>query len=302
MKTRTTNTEFSRTGKFSSASSGAKGSILMIHGIFCTGKVWGFMARAFRKLGWRVETPTIGAHLRSETHAHADLPKLKLADYVAEMEAVARRIEAETGRPPVVFGHSLGGLIAQKLAERGVVRAAVLLTPAQSADLPFKPSLALFKTAFTMASMLFTPNARTKALKLWKTSFTWGMLNCVPRARHDELYAATCHDSGHLTFDLANPDQDPERSAYVDETRIAAPVLTIGAAKDRTIPIDVQRQIAEKYQRVGGDYLEYADNAHWILDEPGTDQVIADIVRWLDEKGLGRSSFAPHQSGSLQAA
>jgi alpha-beta hydrolase superfamily lysophospholipase len=274
----------------------------MIHGIYCTGKVWGLMAGAFRKLGWRVETPTIGSHLREETEPHADLPKLKFADYVAEMEAAARRIEAETGQPPVVLGHSLGGLIAQKLAERGVARAAVLLTPIPPAGLQIKLSLGHLKALFSLASFAFTTNARTKVLKTWKTSFTWGMLNRVSRSRHEELYAATRHDSGNLREDLLNPHKDPHRSAYVDETRIVAPILTIGAAKDRAVPIETHRSVAEKYRRVGGDYFEYADNAHWILDEPGTEQVIADIARWLDEKGVGRSSSAPQEFRALQEA
>jgi len=32
---------------------------------------------------------------------------------------------------------------------------------------------------------------------------------------------------------------------------------------------------------VPGDFLEYPRNAHWILDEPGTDKVAADIAAWL---------------------
>jgi alpha-beta hydrolase superfamily lysophospholipase len=239
------------------------------------------MAAAFRDIGWRVEAPTLCPQLRVKANPPADLPKLTLADYVAEMEAAARRLEAETGRPPVAFGHSLGGVIALKLAERGVIRAAVLLAPSPPAGVQFPPSL---WPLFTFASVLFTPNMANKAVKIWETGFRSGMLNCVPRSRHAEIYAATRYDSGLVVRDLGQHHKDPQRIAAIDATRIAVPVLTVGGAKDRAVPIDVQRKIAAKYKGAGGDYLEYADNGHWIVDEPGTERVIADVASWLETK------------------
>jgi hypothetical protein len=162
--------------------------------------------------------------------------------------------------------------------------------------------LGILKHAFTCANLMLTPNAASKGLKIWKTGFTWGMLNCVPRSRHEEIYETICYDSGNIQTDFVQADKDPERTAYIDETRVVAPVLTIGVTKDRAVPVDVHRKIGEKYKRVGGDYLEYADNAHWILDEPGTDRVIADIASWLDEKGVERSTLLPKEILSMLAA
>jgi pimeloyl-ACP methyl ester carboxylesterase len=42
-------------------------------------------------------------------------------------------IECIEGAPPIVIGHSLGALIAQRLAEQDVCRAVVLMAPAQPA-------------------------------------------------------------------------------------------------------------------------------------------------------------------------
>lgn len=252
----------------------------MVHGFCCGGEVWTRMAGSFRELGWRVEAPTLFPELRAKTDPPAELSKLTLGDYVAEMESTARRLEAETGRPPVVFGHSLGGLIAQKLAERGAARAVVLLSSVAPAG---GPPVVAFAPILTFANLMFASSANPKAVKVWKTGFKWGMVNRVPRARHEELYADTRYDSGLAGRDMAQPDKDPSRIAYIDEARVVAPILTVGAGKDRANPIGMQRKVAEKYKRVG-DYSEYADNAHWIIDEPGTDQVIADVARWLDAK------------------
>lgn len=258
-------------------------TIIMVHGVGGTGEAWSRMAPAFRDLGWTVETPTLRPDRRTAGPPPADLPKLRLKDYVDDIEALARKVEADTGLAPVLFGHSMGGLIVQKLAERGVGRAAVLLTPASPADARGAGSLA---PLFTFANVLFSGKVEAGGHRIWRTGFSWGVLNRVPAAKHAGIFAGTVHDSGGVYTDLAYPDRDPHRIAFIDETRITIPVLTIGGAKDRTTPIDGVRKVGEKYARVGGDYREYADNAHWIVDEPGTDQVIADIAGWLTARGL----------------
>lgn len=265
------------------AGTAMSGAILMIHGIGCTGAAWDRLAPAFRAKGWRVETPTLRPDKRTAGKPPADLPKVRLNDYVDDMEALARQLEAETGQPPVLMGHSMGGLIAQKLAERGVGRAAVLITPASPADCRSGASTA---QAFTFANVLFAGSPETKSHKIWRTGFNWGVLNKVPKQRHAEIYAGAVHDSGGVYSDIAYPDRDPSKIAVIDETKVTVPVLTIGAAKDRATPIADVRRIGAKYGKVGGDYREYPDNAHWIIDEPGTDKVIADIAAWLDSKSL----------------
>lgn len=255
----------------------------MIHGMGCGGEVWNRMAASLRDQGWRVDAPTLHPGLRAKVDPPADLPKLSLADYVAEMEASARSIEAETGRAPVAFGHSWGGLIAQKLAERGAVRAAVLIAPMPPGGVAGKLTLAGLYTAL---NLLFIPRSETKPVKIWKTGFLWGMLNRVPRERHAEIFAATRYESGLVARDIVFHDKDPQRTAHIDAARVTVPILTIGAGRDRAIAIETQRKIAENYRAVGGDYLEYPDNAHWIIDEPETERVIADIASWLDARAV----------------
>lgn len=258
-------------------------TIIMVHGVGGTADAYSRLAPAFRDLGWKVETPTLRPDKRKAQNPPADLHRLRLKDYVDDIEALARAVEAAEGVAPVLFGHSMGGLIVQKVAERGAGRAAVLLTPAGPADVHSPPSLA---QAFTFANVLFSGKVEAKGHRIWKTGFSWGVLNRVPAAKHEGIFAGTVYDSGGVYADLAYPDRDPSRTAFVDETRISIPILTIGGGRDRATPIAGVRKVGAKYARIGGDYREYADNAHWIVDEPGTDQVIADIAAWLTGKGV----------------
>jgi 8-oxo-dGTP pyrophosphatase MutT (NUDIX family)/esterase/lipase len=256
----------------------SRGDMLMVHGVGCTGAGWDRMAKAFSVRGWAVSAPTLKADLRVKSDPAPALAQLTLGDYVDEAERWARAIESRTGRPPVLVGHSMGGLIVQKLLERGVGRAGVLLTPAAPAGAGGPVKLSVI---FTFANILLTPKAQTKSHKVWRTGFDWGVLNCVPKARHAAIYAEAVYDSGRVYEALGRPETDPERTAFIDAGRIAAPMLIIAAGKDRTVPLTSVAATARKYAQSGADYLQYPDNGHWIIDEPGTDRVIDDIDTWL---------------------
>lgn len=266
------------------------GTILMLHGVGSSADAFVKLAPAFRERGWKVVTPTLRDELRPTANPPAELNKVSLADYVADASALAKQIAAEDGVAPVVMGHSMGGMLTQKLAEAGLARAAILITPASPPDARAGRSLA---QAVTFANILFSGRPENRSHRIWKTGFTSGVLNCVPKDRHALLFAQSRYDSGRVYADLAYPDEDPNRAAFVDESKIAVPMLVIGGAKDRTTPIADVRKCAEKYKKVGADYREYANNGHWIVDEPGTDKVIADIAGWLDAKGVAPVGTKP---------
>lgn len=255
------------------------GSALLVHGIGCDGAVWDRVKPQLEAAGWTCSALTLFPEFRVRENPTGQLATLSLNDYVEATKTAARALEHETGVEPVLIGHSMGGLIVQKLLEQGIGRAGVLVTPAQPVDC----QVADWRTLFTFANVVLKGDPK-QSYKVWKTGFQWGVLNCVPRARHDALYATALYDSGMVYRDISQPDKDPHRVAIIDETKIDAPILTIGAAQDRATVIAAVRKVAQKYARVGGDYREYADAAHWIIDEPATDRMVADILAWLSRR------------------
>ena len=276
-------------------------TILMIHGVGSSADTFTRLGAAFREKGWRVEAPTLRDELRPHENPPAELNKVTLADYVNDAAEIARRLTKEDGAAPLLMGHSTGGMIVQKLAEKGLGAGAILITPASPAGARAGRALS---QAVTFANMLFTGKPEARPQRIWKTGFTWGVLNLVPKSKHEALWKQNRYDSGRVLADLAYPEEDPNRTCFVDEAKIKVPMLVIGGAKDRTTPIADVRLCAEKYKKVGADYREYANNAHWIVDEPGTDRVIADIFSWLDTKGLSGASAkaAPKKKVKAKAA
>jgi alpha-beta hydrolase superfamily lysophospholipase len=261
-------------------------TILMIHGVGCGGEAWARMGGEFEAAGWRVEAPTLYPDQRTIEDPPETLSELTLSDYVDRMSEKAAALEQETGEKPVVMGHSMGGLIAQLLAARGDASAAIFLTPAQTPDCQVQD----LRLMITFWSILKSGRKKIpeNSYKVGKFGFKWGVMNEVPKARHDEIYAQARFDSGKVYRDLAEPPA-------IDAADINVPTLTIGAGKDRATIVKAVRRVGQKYSEgpCPGDYLEYPGNAHWIVDEPGTDKVVADILGWLDK--VAPSSAAPGQ-------
>jgi pimeloyl-ACP methyl ester carboxylesterase len=255
--------------------------ILMIHGIGCGGDVWSVIGPLMQQQGWTPYTPTLFPQFRVKEHPTGQLSTLSLNDYVEACKSEALVIEKSTGEEPVIMGHSMGGLITQKLAEQGVGKAAILVSPAAPVDCAVKD----VRILITFANVVLKANPKA-SYKVWKTGFSWGVLNCVEKSRHDGIYANALYDSGLVYENLAKPELDPHKVSVIDERRIDCPVLTIGGVQDRATVIASVRKIAQKYARIGGDYIEYDGAAHWLLDEPRTGEMVSDICAWLGKKGL----------------
>lgn len=247
-------------------------TLLMIHGVGCGGDVWDRMRPAFEAAGWMCETPTLFPDRRLKQDPPASLAELGLDDYIAAMADKAREMEKASGQKPAVIGHSMGGLISQVLAEKGLVSQAVFLTPAQTKDCAIiGPSVAI-----TFLNILIQRD-RAKSYKIWRTGFDFGVTNCVPKRLREGVYAQALYDSGKVYGDMTD-------GIEIDETKVNIPTLTIAAGKDRATLAAAVRKVGEKYARakVPGDFIEYPQNGHWIVDEPGTDKVTADITAWLE--------------------
>src|SRR5688500_15659074 len=97
--------------------------VLFVHGYFVDGTVWAQWLEFFAARG--VTAYAINLRGRSGSKPNASLGATSMDDFVEDASRIAREVGATA-----VVGHSMGGLIAQKLAERGDVDAAVLITPA----------------------------------------------------------------------------------------------------------------------------------------------------------------------------
>lgn len=246
--------------------------VLLLHGLGVDGSIWDGMRRFLEGGKLSCEAPTLFPDLRTADKPHPGLKDLQFQDYIDAAVSHVTRLETQSGQKPIVMGHAGGGLIAQILAGQGLVSKAVFITPTPPNGCK-KNHLAAYVTYGNLAFVRRYENA----VKIWKPGFSWGYLNCVPKSRHDEIYS-------HVRFDSVDIFRELAEGVAVDERYIRIPTLTIIAGKDRAVSPISGQLTAEKYARAHhpGDFRNYPDHGHWIIDEPGTGEVAGDILDWLE--------------------
>ena len=101
-----------------------KMTAVLIHGAF--GGAWSLenFAEFFRNRGWICHTPNLRCHGEDPTlEPDSRLAEISIADYTNDMAEFIKSLDSV----PVIFGFSMGGVIAQKLAALGLAQGMVLL-------------------------------------------------------------------------------------------------------------------------------------------------------------------------------
>src|SRR2546430_2667208 len=103
-------------------------TILFIHGMFLNPKSWEHWTAYFEQWDYHCISPAWPFHEGEPSalrrHIPAGLGALSLTTVVDEFA----RIAASQPEPPIVIGHSMGGLVAQILETRGLAEAAVCIS------------------------------------------------------------------------------------------------------------------------------------------------------------------------------
>ena len=245
----------------------------MIHGMWGGAWCWQNYRRFFQSHGYQCVATTLPYHDREPRSApDPRLGSTSLLDYAAALE---REIVA-LAETPILMGHSMGGLLAQMLAGRGLARALVLLAPASPAGI-FSLSPSVLRSFWSLQT---TPGFWKKPFRPTFPEARFSMLHRLPEAEQRTIYEKLGYESGRAAAEIGYWFFDPKRAAKVDEARVTCPVLAIGGGQDRIVPISVTRKVARKYAPTAA-CKEFANHGHWIVGEPGWADVAGYACRWL---------------------
>jgi pimeloyl-ACP methyl ester carboxylesterase len=242
----------------------SKPPVLLLHGMM--GGAWQFrwLQEALSEAGYRSLALNYRGH-------HGSLPVRRLGRVgVDEYLYDALCGCAQLGEPPIAIGQSMGGLVAQLLAERGAVRAAVLAFSLPPAGIRWRgvrdPRNAWRHLPDTLRGRPLRPD-RPELEDL--------ILNRIPVSERAAFFSRQVPESSRAGAQIAFG------LIRVSARAVTCPILSLGASEDRLVLPAVAEQIASRYS---GEHLCFEGAGHYALvGEPGWRTRAATTIAWCDE-------------------
>lgn len=229
--------------------------ILFVHGASHGAWCWRYWLEAAAAAGH----PAYAVSLTGHAGSGGSLLTATVGSYVEDVLRTAAALPS----PPVLVGHSLGGLVVQKAIARYPVPAAVLVAP-----IPARPGV----------GTLLRIGARHPT-DLVKISFG-GSLPMRPDYLFEELDPAPA-----ASWSAMCGNESPLAQMQVLLHRPAGPpkgrpsILVVGSPDDALIPIGDVRDTARRY---GAELIEFPGLGHDLMLETSQAEVADAMLGWLD--------------------
>jgi pimeloyl-ACP methyl ester carboxylesterase len=256
-------------------------TIVFVHGAWMTPLCWEsfagfFVARGYQCLApaWPYKDQTVD-QLRQ--NPPPELARLGITEIVDHYDRIIRQLD----RPPFLIGHSFGGLFVQMLLDRGLGAAGIAIDSAPPKGvLPFYPS-----AIKANLGVLTTPGGWRKILRMSLPQFQYAFVNTLPKAEQRAAYDKyVVPESGRIFFQTALAMFNPVTTVNFSNAR-RAPLLLIAGGSDNIIPPAMNRVNFAQYKTSTAmtDFKEFPGRGHWIIAQPGWEEVAAYCAEWLEE-------------------
>lgn len=247
----------------------AKGGIILMHGLGEHCGRYAHVARFFNECGWSVRAYDHRGHGRSGG-PRGDIPDsdAMLRDAAVVISDFGHRFDG----PPLLLGHSMGGLFAARFAAAGLapLRGLILSSPALAVPLSGVQGL-LLKALRTVAPGLGIPNGlQTRYLS------------------HDPAVVAAYEKDAlvhpKISARLLTGMLEAGSVARQQAAALRIPTLLLVAGDDHLVDASGSEVFYSRLSPGVGTLHRYADYYHEIFNEVGAAQVFADLRNWLTQQ------------------
>jgi pimeloyl-ACP methyl ester carboxylesterase len=218
---------------------------ILVHGFWVTPRSWEHWIERYEDRGLRVIAPAYPGFEVEVEALNADptpIERLKVPAIMERLEAIVGELES----PPIIIGHSAGGVFTQILLDHGFGAAGVAINSAPTEGVKRIP-LSQVRASFPV---LKNPANRHRAVGLtfeqWSYTFTNGLPEDEARRLYERYHIPA---SGEVFWGsaLANihPGKDDTWVNYDNEER--APLLFISGSDDHLMPPSIQRSNAKHW-------------------------------------------------------
>ncbi len=256
-------------------------SVVLIHGLWLSPRSWERFEGFFSARGYEVLVPAWPRMQGDVEEIRRDRQVLAGLGF-AEIVAHYQRIVESLAHPPILIGHSFGGLICQVLLDRGLGRAGVAIDSAAP-----KGVLTLPWSAIRAASpVLRNPFNYSGTVSLSLEQFRYAFANTMsPAAAREDFERYAVPGPGRPLFEAAlanfNP-RAPTRVRFDNPDR--APLLMIAGEKDHLVPAAVNRENYARYRRspASTTFREFPGRAHGLVLQDGWEEIAGYAAEWVE--------------------
>jgi pimeloyl-ACP methyl ester carboxylesterase len=258
-------------------------TIVLIHGFWVTPRSWEQWIERYEGRGYRVIAPAYPGFEAEVEALNADptpIENVTVEQILDRLESVVGELES----PPILMGHSAGGVFTQLLLDRGYGAAGVAINSAPTEGVKVVP-LSQIKSTFPV---LRNPANRHKAVGFtfdqWRYAFTNTFTEEEARRLYERYHIPA---SGNVFWGsvLANihPGKDDTYVDYRNDDR--APLLFISGSEDNLMPPKIQRSNAKHYKsNTVTEVKEFEGRAHLMPAQEGWEEVADYALAWAVEQ------------------
>jgi pimeloyl-ACP methyl ester carboxylesterase len=255
-----------------------KQNIVFIHGAWVTARCWNNFIEYFQAKGFNCLAPDWPYDDRPVAELRAKPAPALAAVGIGEIVDHYAGLINSLDEPPILIGHSFGGLFTQMLLDRGLGRAGVALNSAPPKGI--LPTPAAIRGSLPV---LTAWKGWQKILTVSEKHFSQFFANGFPESERAKAYqtyvvptpgrvffqAATAQFHNHLALNYNNPTR--------------APLLLTAGGLDKTVPAALNHTNYKKYarSRAKTDFKKFPGRSHTLIMEPGWEEVADYVAAWL---------------------
>ena len=255
--------------------------VVFIHGAWLSARSWETFIDYFELRGFDAsapEWPRKDADVEELRRSSEEIKGLGIAEIVDHYEAKINELDT----PPVLIGHSFGGLIVELLLDRGLGQAGVAMSPAPPKGILVLP----FSSLKAASPALAHPSKWHGVVELTLEEFTYGFVNTfTPEAAAEAYERYAVPETGQIFYEagFANFHLHPPTEVHF-KSEDRAPLLIVGAEKDHTVPASVAEKQFKKYEKSSSetDYVEFEGRPHLMMTAEGWEEIAARIESWIE--------------------
>jgi non-heme chloroperoxidase len=262
----------------------AKKTVVFIHGLWIHTSAWQPWMQFFNEHGYETLNPAWPGDAATVAESRAN-PQSIANRGVTEVADSYAKVIASLPEPPIVIGHSFGGLLAQIILGRGIAAAGIAIDPAPIKGVWQLPLSAL-KASFPV---LGNPFNLKKAISLSFEQFKYGFANELSEDEAREVYDRwTIPAPARPLFQAATATFNPNSETKVNTANTTrGPLLITGGEKDHIAPPILGKASLKKYNKsVVTEFKLFAGRGHSLVLDHGWREVAEYSMVWLNKQGL----------------